>query len=210
MNRHFHRKFLRRNKKAVPSYNGTAFNPVESGWRDLNPRPFDPQSNALARLRYTPSQGAVRRTSAGTLWSSLAFSSIPGLGVFLPRFRPPTGPLLLCPAQAARLGSKSRSLPPPFLIAGDATRRVAVALSGSEACGGEEPGWSRRDELITLRAVVVSTQGWDQHRLELDTDLLAKADQTTPVLGILDPGMNRPWNDVRQLSPGNWALVVQW
>ena len=27
---------------------------LESGWRDLNPRPFDPQSNALAKLRYSP------------------------------------------------------------------------------------------------------------------------------------------------------------
>ena len=27
---------------------------AESGWRDLNPRPLDPQSSALAKLRYSP------------------------------------------------------------------------------------------------------------------------------------------------------------
>jgi hypothetical protein len=26
----------------------------ESGWRDLNPRPLDPQSSALTKLRYSP------------------------------------------------------------------------------------------------------------------------------------------------------------
>src|ERR1051326_5544615 len=34
--------------------------PRESGWADSNRRPFDPQSNALTKLRYTPSDPGIR------------------------------------------------------------------------------------------------------------------------------------------------------
>ena len=46
-------------KKEVTSLDATSYVPgkiVKSGRRDLNPRPLDPQSSALAKLRYAPSR----------------------------------------------------------------------------------------------------------------------------------------------------------
>ena len=56
--------FQRGEKGAIKKAAGEGGLFCQSGWGDLNPRPPDPQSGALTKLRYTPSIGQVLHYNA--------------------------------------------------------------------------------------------------------------------------------------------------